>query len=78
MITLQFDGPYGVYHSMYDNYYWMNHFGDPDYKYHATMSALWGVTALRLAQADVLPFDFGILWPHVERFHGRPEKKSAL
>ena len=59
VITLQFDGPYGVYHSMYDNYYWMNHFGDPGYKYHATMSALWGVTALRLAQADVLPFDFG-------------------
>jgi N-acetylated-alpha-linked acidic dipeptidase len=59
VITLQFDGPYGVYHSMYDNFYWMNHFGDPGYKYHATMSALWGVTALRLAQADILPFDFG-------------------
>ena len=59
VITLEFDGPYGVYHSMYDDFYWMNHFGDPGYKYHATMSALWGVTALRLAQADVLPFDFG-------------------
>ncbi len=59
VITLQFDGPYGVYHSMYDDFYWMNHFGDPGYKYHATMSALWGVTALRLAQADILPFDFG-------------------
>ena len=59
VITLDFDGPYGVYHSMYDNFYWMNHFGDPGYKYHATMSALWGVTALRLTQADVLPFDFG-------------------
>jgi N-acetylated-alpha-linked acidic dipeptidase len=58
VITLQFDGPYGVYHSMYDDFYWMNHFGDPGYKYHATMSALWGVIALRLAQADVLPFDF--------------------
>jgi N-acetylated-alpha-linked acidic dipeptidase len=58
VITLQFEGPYGVYHSMYDNFYWMNHFGDPGYKYHATMSALWGVTALRLAQADILPFDF--------------------
>ena len=60
VITLSFDGPYGVYHSMYDNFYWMNHFGDPGYKYHATMSALWGVTALRLAQSDVLPFDFGL------------------
>jgi N-acetylated-alpha-linked acidic dipeptidase len=59
VITLDFNGPYGVYHSMYDDFYWMNHFGDPGYKYHATMSALWGVTALRLTQADILPFDFG-------------------
>ena len=29
VITLEFDGPYGVYHSMYDDYFWMNHFGDP-------------------------------------------------
>ena len=58
VITLEFDGPYGVYHSMYDDYYWMSNFGDPGYKYHATMSQLWGVTALRLAQADVLPLDF--------------------
>jgi len=58
VITLDFDGPYGVYHSVYDNFYWMNHFGDPGYKYHATISALWGVTALRLAQSDILPFDF--------------------
>jgi N-acetylated-alpha-linked acidic dipeptidase len=58
VITLEFDGPYGVYHSVYDDFYWMNHFGDPGYKYHATMSQLWGVTALRLAQADVLPLDF--------------------
>ncbi len=56
---LQFDGPYGVYHSMYDDHYWMTHFGDPRFQYHALMSQLWGVVALRLANADVLPFDFG-------------------
>jgi N-acetylated-alpha-linked acidic dipeptidase len=68
VITLQFDGPYGVYHSMYDSFYWMNHFGDPGYKYHATMSALWGVTALRLAQADILPFDFAFYGRTLNRF----------
>jgi N-acetylated-alpha-linked acidic dipeptidase len=36
----------------------MNHFGDPGYRYHTLMSRLWGVVALRLANADVLPFDF--------------------
>jgi N-acetylated-alpha-linked acidic dipeptidase len=58
VFELSFDGPYGVYHSMYDDFYWMNHFGDPGYRYHTLMSQLWGVLALRLANADVLPFDF--------------------
>jgi N-acetylated-alpha-linked acidic dipeptidase len=57
-MELQFDGPYGVYHSMYDDFYWMNRFGDPGYRYHALMSQVWGVLALRLANADVLPFDY--------------------
>ena len=43
---------------MYDNFFWMNHFGDPGYKYHALMSQLWGVLGLRLANAEILPFDF--------------------
>lgn len=58
VIGLEFDGDYGVYHSAYDDFFWMNHFGDPGYLYHTLMSQLWGVTALRLANADLLPFDF--------------------
>jgi N-acetylated-alpha-linked acidic dipeptidase len=59
VIGLTFDGPYGVYHSVYDDFYWMNRFGDPGYRYHTLMAQLWGVLSLRLANADVLPFDFG-------------------
>src|SRR5690242_2142491 len=59
VIGLDFDGPYGVYHSMYDDFYWINHFGDPGYRYHTLMSQLWGVIALRLANSDLLPFDLG-------------------
>jgi N-acetylated-alpha-linked acidic dipeptidase len=58
VIGLEFDGPYGVYHSMYDDFYWMNQFGDPGYRYHTLMSVVWGTLALRLANADLLPFDF--------------------
>jgi N-acetylated-alpha-linked acidic dipeptidase len=68
VIGLTFDGPYGVYHSMYDNYYWVNRFGDPGYRYHTLMSQLWGVLALRLANADVLPFDFGAYGRDIETF----------
>src|SRR5207247_9706979 len=56
VIGLGFDGDYGVYHSMYDNFYWMNHFGDPGYRYHTLMSQLCGVLALPLRNAYLLPF----------------------
>jgi N-acetylated-alpha-linked acidic dipeptidase len=68
VIGLQFDGDYGVYHSAYDDFYWMNHFGDPGYRYHTLMSQLWGVTALRLANADLLPFDFASYAANVRQF----------
>ncbi len=68
VIGLQFNGPYGVYHSMYDDFFWMNHFGDPGYRYHTLMSQLWGVTALRLANADLLPFDFASYADNVGQF----------
>lgn len=57
-LDMIFDGPYGVYHSLYDDYAWMERFGDPGFQYHAAMSRLWGLLALRLANADLLPLDY--------------------
>jgi len=68
VLGLGFDGDYGVYHSAYDDFYWMNHFGDPGYKYHTLMSQLWGVTALRLANADLLAFDFATYASNIRQF----------
>ena len=68
IIDLTFDGPYGVYHSAYDNFYWMNHFGDPGYRYQTLMAQLWGVLVLRLANADLLPFDFSSYGAHVRQY----------
>jgi N-acetylated-alpha-linked acidic dipeptidase len=58
VVEMGFDGPYGVYHSAYDDHYWMTRFGDPGFQYHALMAQLWGSMALRLANADLLPLDF--------------------
>ena len=58
VVEMGFEGPYGVYHSAYDDHFWMTHFGDPGFKYHALMAQLWGTMALRLANAEVLPLDF--------------------
>ena len=68
VVGLSFEGPYGVYHSMYDDFYWMNHFGDPGYRYHTLMSQLWGVLALRLANADLLPFNFANYANNIQDF----------
>jgi N-acetylated-alpha-linked acidic dipeptidase len=65
---LGFEGPYGVYHSAYDDFFWMNHFGDPGYHYHTLTSQLWGVLALRLANSDLLPFDFASYASNIRQF----------
>jgi N-acetylated-alpha-linked acidic dipeptidase len=76
VLGLQFDGPYGVYHSAYDDFFWMNHFGDPGYRYHTLMSQLWGVLALRLANADLLPFDFASYASNIRQFVNELEKNN--
>jgi N-acetylated-alpha-linked acidic dipeptidase len=67
-VGLSFDGPYGVYHSMYDDFFWINHFGDPGYRYHVLLTRIWGTLALRLANADLLPFDFAAYARHLRTF----------
>jgi N-acetylated-alpha-linked acidic dipeptidase len=53
-----FGGPGGVYHSQYDDYAWMTKFGDPGFLYHATAARIGAAMVLRLANADVLPYDY--------------------
>ncbi|MBI3932933.1 MAG: M28 family metallopeptidase [Acidobacteria bacterium] len=58
-LNFGFDGPYGVYHSVFDNFRWMERFGDPEFLYHAAAARLYGLLAMRLASADVVPLRFG-------------------
>ena len=57
VVEMAFDGPYGVYHSAYDSHHWLTTFGDPGFKYAHLMTQLWGTMALRLANAEVVPYD---------------------
>jgi len=57
-IDMGFNGPYGVYHSTYDDFYWMKHFGDPDFSHFAALAQILGMLALRLDEADIVPFDY--------------------
>jgi N-acetylated-alpha-linked acidic dipeptidase len=53
-----FGGAGGVYHSQYDDLNWMAKFGDPGYKYHAAASSIGAAMVLRIANADILPYDY--------------------
>jgi N-acetylated-alpha-linked acidic dipeptidase len=57
-IDMSFGGPYGVYHSQYDNYAWLSRVGDPGFHYNTSLARLWGVVAWRLADAELLPMRF--------------------
>jgi N-acetylated-alpha-linked acidic dipeptidase len=68
IVDMSFTGPYGVYHSMYDNHLWVQKFGDPGFRRHAAMTRVWGVMALRLANADVVPLDYRASADRVREF----------
>jgi N-acetylated-alpha-linked acidic dipeptidase len=51
-------GPYGVYHSVFDNYAWFTQNADPKFVYLQEMARVFGLEALRMADSDVLPYDY--------------------
>ncbi len=51
----------GIYHSIYDDFYWYTHFADTDFVYGRALAQTVGTASMRLADADLLPFDFTAL-----------------
>ena len=49
----------GIYHSIYDDFYWFTHFSDTDFVYGRALAQTAGTAIMRLADADLLPFEFG-------------------
>ena len=71
---LTFDGPYGVYHSIYDSFNWVDTVGDPGYRYHAAMGRYWAVAALRLSECDYVPLDYAAYAQEVQRYLDETEQ----
>ena len=59
-LNLAFEGEDdgGIYHSIYDDFYWYTHFSDKDFAYGRALAQVVGTTVMRLADADVLPLEF--------------------
>jgi N-acetylated-alpha-linked acidic dipeptidase len=51
-------GSYGVYHSAFDNFNWFKKFGDPDFVYEQQMARIFGISIIRMSDADILPYDY--------------------
>lgn len=51
-------GPYGVYHSVFDDYAWFVQNADPTFAYEQEMARIFGLEVLHMADADVLPYDY--------------------
>ena len=48
----------GIYHSIYDDFYWYTHFSDTDFVYGRALAQTVGLAVLRMADSQVLPFEF--------------------
>ena len=70
---LTFDGPYGVYHSIYDSFTWVDRVGDPGYYYHAAMGRYWALAALQLSECDYVPLDYAAYAREVQSYLNETE-----
>src|SRR6202035_4936419 len=64
----------GIYHSIYDDFYWYTHFSDFDFVYGRTLSQTIGTSVMRLADAEVLPFDFVDFADTLQKYTNELEK----
>ena len=58
----------GIYHSIYDDFYWYTHFSDTSFVYGRALAQVTGTAVMRLAGADVLPFVFENLANTTKRY----------
>jgi N-acetylated-alpha-linked acidic dipeptidase len=75
-LNLGFDGEGGggIYHSIYDDFYWYTHFDDTSFVYGRALAQTVGTAVLRAADAELLPLDFSALAETVDRYSGELRK----
>ncbi len=67
----------GIYHSIYDDFYWYTHFDDPDFVYGKALAQTAGTAMMRLVDADILPFNFNNLASTVRRYADELQKLAT-
>ncbi len=70
-------GPYGVYHSAFDDFAWYTQNADPHFLYLQEMARILGLEALRMADADVLPYDYVTYAREISAYIQAAKRKAA-
>lgn len=71
------NGPYGVYHSAFDNFAWYVKNADPDFSYLKQMAGIFGIEVLHMADADVLPYDYVLYAREIHGYLKQAQKRAA-
>jgi N-acetylated-alpha-linked acidic dipeptidase len=71
------EGPYGVYHSAFDDFAWYTQNADPHFVYLQEMARILGLEALRMADADVLPYDYVAYAREISAYIEAAKRKAA-
>jgi N-acetylated-alpha-linked acidic dipeptidase len=71
------DGPYGVYHTVYDDYDWFTRFADPAFAYTQQQARIFGLEILHMADADVLPYDYTVYADQIDRYLSQARSRAA-
>ena len=69
-------GPYGVYHSVFDNFAWYTQNADPRFLYLQEMARVLGLEVLRMADADVLPYDYAAYARSIDSYIAAAKEKA--
>lgn len=69
-------GPYGVYHSTFDDFTWFKKFADPTFVYEQEMARVLGLEALHMASADVLPYDYELYGKEISAYIEQAQEKA--
>ena len=69
-------GDYGVYHSTFDDYAWFVQNADPHFEYLQQMARVFGLETIRMADADVLPYDYAEYAREVKAYIAAAKRKA--
>jgi N-acetylated-alpha-linked acidic dipeptidase len=62
------------YHSIYDDFYWYTHFADTDFVYGRALAQTAGTSMMRIADSDLLPFDYAPQAEAITKYETELEK----